>query len=392
MKQKTFARIATSIILTLAMAISAGCSAQEGISPADGKDTAADDYFDFTDTIVEVEITDEDGNTVTTIISNNAAEPTEGSSDTSAEASTTSNGTNLPTVTSTQTTKPATTTSPSGNRPAVTTRPSTSPSTTTVHLCKYELVSAEPYVLNGWLSEIRVYACSCGSSYETDILLGRADDPSVTTSPEPVVTTTPQPPVTTTPAPVPGHTHSYTSKVTKEPTCTATGTRTYTCSCGDKYTESIPAKGHNWKTETIHHDAVIGTRDKTECWLTQTYIVWIALTQKGIDAGLGSKEYPNYHKVIAAIYHVKIDAPYAWDTIDYSTAEWLYLYSDETNSVVDAARDYGGDFLKKGYGDGTYNNTVDYEYDYIVVGTETYVITPAYDETVTTCTVCGAHK
>ena len=36
------------------------------------------------------------------------------------------------------------------------------------------------------------------------------------------------------------HTHSYTSSVTTEPTCTETGVRTYTCSCGDSYTEDIP--------------------------------------------------------------------------------------------------------------------------------------------------------
>ena len=39
-------------------------------------------------------------------------------------------------------------------------------------------------------------------------------------------------------------THSYTSSVTKQPTCTATGVRTYTCSCGDSYTESIPKISH----------------------------------------------------------------------------------------------------------------------------------------------------
>lgn len=35
------------------------------------------------------------------------------------------------------------------------------------------------------------------------------------------------------------HTHSYTSTITKQPTCTATGVRTYTCSCGNSYTETI---------------------------------------------------------------------------------------------------------------------------------------------------------
>ena len=54
----------------------------------------------------------------------------------------------------------------------------------------------------------------------------------------------------------PAHTHSYSSSVTTQPTCSKAGVRTYTCSCGDLYTESIPATGnHKWekqyKTETV---------------------------------------------------------------------------------------------------------------------------------------------
>lgn len=47
----------------------------------------------------------------------------------------------------------------------------------------------------------------------------------------------------------PVHNHNYTSKVTKEPTCTETGIRTYTCDCGDSYTEDIPMVPHSMKTE-----------------------------------------------------------------------------------------------------------------------------------------------
>ncbi|MBQ2382545.1 MAG: hypothetical protein II290_00775, partial [Oscillospiraceae bacterium] len=44
--------------------------------------------------------------------------------------------------------------------------------------------------------------------------------------------------------------HRYTDTVTKEPTCTATGTRKYTCSvCGNSYTESIAAKGHSYTSK-----------------------------------------------------------------------------------------------------------------------------------------------
>ena len=41
------------------------------------------------------------------------------------------------------------------------------------------------------------------------------------------------------------HSHEYTSAVTKQPTCGETGVRTYTCSCGDSYTETIAATGNH---------------------------------------------------------------------------------------------------------------------------------------------------
>ena len=49
------------------------------------------------------------------------------------------------------------------------------------------------------------------------------------------------------PTPTPAHDHNYTSAVTREPTCTLAGIRTYTCSeCDATYTESIPATGYAW--------------------------------------------------------------------------------------------------------------------------------------------------
>lgn len=47
------------------------------------------------------------------------------------------------------------------------------------------------------------------------------------------------------------HTHSYSSTVTTQPTCTAAGVRTYTCSCGSSYTETIPAKGHSYVNKVV---------------------------------------------------------------------------------------------------------------------------------------------
>lgn len=68
----------------------------------------------------------------------------------------------------------------------------------------------------------------------------------------------------------PTHTHSYTSSVTKNPTCGENGVMTYTCSCGSSYTETIPASGHQWTTttETISHPSTghYETVTKKEIW------------------------------------------------------------------------------------------------------------------------------
>lgn len=64
----------------------------------------------------------------------------------------------------------------------------------------------------------------------------------------------------TTPAP---HTHTYTETITTEAACVADGVKTYSCECGDSYTETIPATGHTYGTYTYNDDATY-TYDGTE--------------------------------------------------------------------------------------------------------------------------------
>lgn len=47
------------------------------------------------------------------------------------------------------------------------------------------------------------------------------------------------------------HVHSYSGTVTTPASCSHTGVKTYVCDvCGDTYTETIPALGHNWVEKT----------------------------------------------------------------------------------------------------------------------------------------------
>ena len=51
------------------------------------------------------------------------------------------------------------------------------------------------------------------------------------------------------------HEHSYTETVTTAATCTEEGVKTYTCECGDTYTEAIPATGHSFTNYVYNEDA-----------------------------------------------------------------------------------------------------------------------------------------
>ena len=59
------------------------------------------------------------------------------------------------------------------------------------------------------------------------------------------------------------HEHAYTETITTEATCEADGEATYTCECGDSYTELIIATGHAFETYTSNNDATY-TADGTE--------------------------------------------------------------------------------------------------------------------------------
>lgn len=47
----------------------------------------------------------------------------------------------------------------------------------------------------------------------------------------------------------PNHEHSYSEAISKEATCIEAGEKTFTCVCGDSYTETIPAVDHSYENE-----------------------------------------------------------------------------------------------------------------------------------------------
>lgn len=77
-------------------------------------------------------------------------------------------------------------------------------------------------------------------------------------------TTTPEPTPEPTSEPTePPHEHNYTETITTEATCETDGEATYTCECGDTYTEPIATQGHVFENYTSNNDATY-TADGTE--------------------------------------------------------------------------------------------------------------------------------
>ena len=104
----------------------------------------------------------------------------------------------------------------------------------------------------------------------------KQEDTSVSVETE-IQTTVPEPAATEEPAETP-HSHIYTETVTKEPTCETDGEKTFTCECGDSYTEPVKAAGHVFENYVSNGDATY-TADGTEtakcsnCDATDTRIV-----------------------------------------------------------------------------------------------------------------------
>lgn len=186
--------------------------------------------------------------------------------------------------------------------------------------------------------------------------------------------------------------HTYNSgKVTTQPTCEKTGVKTFTCStCGKTRTESVPATGHSWKTKTTHHDAVMGTRNKTVKYYYQEN--WIVINDRQYNTDYIRKTGLPQRTLLA-----KVRMPMVNGEPDTSQKEILYKWEEQYNGKRYCEWDHPLAFLE--WVGAKYDVAIGSSYydivDYIVeevVGTEQYVVKPAYDETITTCERCNAHK
>lgn len=82
----------------------------------------------------------------------------------------------------------------------------------------------------------------------------------------------------------PVHTHEWNETVTKNPTCTEKGVKTYTCSCGDAKTENIARIDHNY----VISDTVMGTCMEPGC---NVYTCEMCGDSYSVDMEYGSHVY-----------------------------------------------------------------------------------------------------
>lgn len=68
-----------------------------------------------------------------------------------------------------------------------------------------------------------------------------------------------------------GHTHQYNSSVTKAATCESDGVKTFTCSCGASYTETIGKTAHNYSKTVIKPTCTTPGYTKNTCKCGKTY-------------------------------------------------------------------------------------------------------------------------
>ena len=168
------------------------------------------------------------------------------------------------------------------------------------------------------------------------------------------------------------HKHSYTSTVTKEPTCWREGVKTYTCSCGDTYTEAIAKTEHVFRYVDVKKNATC-----TEPGLEWTFCDVCELEVEREIPAEGHNEYAYTRRATpaeAGAYVVACDK--CWIEFssvsfgrpaEYKLSTTTYTYNGKAKTPKLTVTTSDGKVLKKGV-----DYTVELPKDRTSVGTHTY--------------------
>ena len=154
---------------------------------------------------------------------------------------------------------------------------------------------------------------------------------------------------------VPATDHKYTSQITKEATCTQTGVETFTCSCGESYSEEIAKKSHKIITVSAKEATCekTGLTEGKMCSVCKT----VTVAQQKVDKkphkyatttttkATLTKSGKQTTKCSVCGYVSKSTTVYYPKSIKLSTSTYTYNGKAKTPSVV--VKDSKGKTLKK---------------------------------------------
>ena len=182
------------------------------------------------------------------------------------------------------------------------------------------------YIMDIWIEDSRLFnindmnaifvakaeAVEETETYETEV----AESAEETVKEETKTEETKLAETTATTAPKEDHAHSYTSTDTPS-SCTVAGVRTYTCSCGDSYTENLGTSAHDYSvpiTESVYHEEVWTTVERQ------------LPTQKVLWCGCGEEFTSNDEFEAHRVANVEAYGPF----IDCAGAYIIYTKPGET--------------------------------------------------------------
>ena len=132
--------------------------------------------------------------------------------------------------------------------------------------------------------------------------------------------------------------HSYTEAVTKEATCKTEGVVTYTCSCGDTYTDVIPKKAHSWgkwSVITAPTNKLEGLQQRTcsACGETENGTIPV----NGYSLGEETYSFENYIDLHWDTWHPELVSGHCFGMSVTSSAYYLDLLNVSDVGITDCS-------------------------------------------------------
>ncbi|MBQ6890618.1 MAG: hypothetical protein IJN53_06370, partial [Oscillospiraceae bacterium] len=119
------------------------------------------------------------------------------------------------------------------------------------------------------------------------------------------------------------HTHSYTESITTAATCDKAGVKTFTCSCGDSYTEAIAALGHSYTSEEVSPNCT-----------TDGYILYTCSTCGATYTEAGTASQGHFYENGTCTYCGATDPDYVTEWEDTWTTQQTSQFTLNTAGTV----------------------------------------------------------